>query len=721
MTLENIEVKRVKKKFAPYISSLFKRRTKWLAITISILLLGLFFFLVTMDNVHTETYDIERFDRAKQTIRSPITIQNEQETERKIQETIQAVEDRYTISEEVTEERIQYVEELFSALDKIDEEAEEVKQKSNKGTPNEPFDYVFEVKQILSSEIANSISDETILSLSHWDKEDREQRMNIFVDAVEMVMEKGVRPENKQSAISVIQESLKYSVLDEDAQTLMMELTSFAVTENSFFDPTKTEEARKTSANSVDPVVIRAGEIIVRQGQTITNEVYEDLKLVGLLNAERNLFPVIGLAIFILILCGFIFYEIHWLDKRGKSDHRTILSIVFISIIVVSLMKIVSLFTTQVNELFFVVPVATGVLLLKQLIHDRLAIVMAIVYALLGSFIFNGDIPGSLNIEVGVYFLLSQMSALILLSNVKDRLSIVRAGLGMALMNVVIILVFVFLTFEKYVIVDILLHTSYGVASALLSAILTLGLLPFFETGLGILSDIRLLTLSNPNQPLLRKLLVETPGTYHHSIMVANLSETACEAIGANGLLARVGAYYHDIGKTIQPHYFIENQLSITNPHDELDPKVSAEIIINHPYDGADMLRKQRIPKEIIDIAMQHHGTTLLKFFYFKEKEHNPDVQESEFRYPGPKPQTKEAAIICICDSVEAAVRSLQEPTEEKIDEIVSSIINDRLMDGQLDECPLTLRELKSIRSAVCETLKGIFHSRIQYPKKEEK
>src|SRR5699024_7747436 len=222
-----------------------------------------------------------------------------------------------------------------------------------------------------------------------------------------------------------------------------------------------------------------------------------------------------------------------------------------------------------------------------------------------------------------------------------------------------------------------------------------------------------------PNHPLLRKLLVEAPGTYHHSIMVANLSETACEAIGANGLLARVGAYYHDIGKTVRPHYFIENQLAIKNPHDVIDPKQSADIIISHPYDGAAMLKKHRLPKEIIDIAEQHHGTSLLKYFYYKEKEFNKDVKESEYRYPGPKPQTKEAAIICICDSVEAAVRSLKEPTEEKIEEIVSSIINDRMMDGQLDECPITLKELKSIRIAIGETLKGIFHSRIQYPAKE--
>lgn len=710
----------MKQRFKPALSSLFKKRTKWLTITISVLLLGVFFFLVTTDNVHTETYDIERFDRSKQTIRSPITIQNDQETERKIQETIQAVEDRYVISEEVTEERIEYVHELFEALVKIEEEVEK-NEADEEDTSSDPYDYVLEVKQILSSEIANSISDQTILSLSHWSASEREERMNVFIEAVEKVLEKGVRSENKQSAISEIEQALKYSDLDPNAQDVMMELSSFAIVENSFFDPAKTEEARKTSANSVDPVVIRAGEIIVRQGQMITNEVYEELKLVGLLTDERNLYPLIGLAVFILIISGFILYELYWLDKRKQLDHRTILSILFISVIVIALMKIVSYFTTQVNQLFYVVPVATGVLLIKQLIHERLAIVLAIIYALLGSFLFNGEIPGALNVEAGVYFLISQLGAIVLLSNIKDRLSIVRAGLGMALINMLIVLVFVFLTFEKYALGDVFLHLSYGAASALLSAVLTLGLLPFFETGLGILSDIRLLSLSNPNQPLLRKLLIEAPGTYHHSIMVANLSETACEAVGANGLLARVGAYYHDIGKTVQPQHFIENQMSIANPHDSMDPRQSAEIIINHPYDGAKMLKKQRLPKEIIDIAKQHHGTTLLKYFYFKEKEMDPEVAEEDFRYPGPKPQTKEAAIICICDSVEAAVRSLQEPTEEKIDEIVSSIINDRLMDGQLDECPLTLKELREIRLAVCETLKGIFHSRIQYPTKEEK
>jgi len=229
------------------------------------------------------------------------------------------------------------------------------------------------------------------------------------------------------------------------------------------------------------------------------------------------------------------------------------------------------------------------------------------------------------------------------------------------------------------------------------------------------LSSMKLIELSNPNHPLLRKILTEAPGTYHHSLMVANLSEAACEAIGANGLLARVASYYHDIGKTKRPRYFIENQMG-GNPHDHLSPQLSKNIIISHVTDGVAILKKYNMPKEIIDIAEQHHGTTLLKYFYHKAKQQSDFVLEEEFRYRGPKPQTKEAAIISIADSVEAAVRSLSNPSKEKIEKVVRGIIADRLQDNQLNECNITLRELELVAQSLCETLNGVFHSRIEYP-----
>jgi putative nucleotidyltransferase with HDIG domain len=274
--------------------------------------------------------------------------------------------------------------------------------------------------------------------------------------------------------------------------------------------------------------------------------------------------------------------------------------------------------------------------------------------------------------------------------------------------------------------IEMMESVGFMFASGLLTAVLVIGMMPFFEMTFGILSALKLVELSNPNHPLLRKLLTETPGTYHHSLMVGNLSEAAAEAVGANGLLCRVGSFYHDVGKTKRPSYFIENQNGGVNPHDKLDPKVSASIIIAHARDGAEMLRQFKLPKQIRDIAEQHHGTTFLKFFYYKaakqaEQQGAPNQwTEDDFRYPGPKAQSKEAAIVGIADSVEAAVRSLDRPTVEQVESIIGKIIKDRLDDQQFNECDLTLREMDKIAQTLKETVIGMFHSRIEYPDDKE-
>lgn len=688
---------------------------------------SIFFFFISLNNVYTETYDLQRFATANTTIRSPVTIENEAETERKTREAVQQIGDRYSISEQVNNERIGYSEEIFDAVLALDEEEEEAgteEETENNGeeaaklTAEEKID---RLRQVLSEDIVLEVSADAFRTLINQPTEEVEKAQKLFIASVEEVMDNGVRTENLETAKVNVQEEIKYSELDPVLKDVLIEFSNFIVTENSFFDLEATNEARKIAASNVDPEMIKAGEIIVSEGQVITNEIYEQLRLVGLLDGERNFYPVIGLILLLIILGSVSVVEINKLANRGTMNKRVLAALLTISIIVVTLMKVVSFYSTDSNQLFYIMPIAMGALLLKLFISERLAIIMAGVYAIIGTVIFNGLIPGALNIEAGIYFFFSQLAGIIFFPQVKDRLAILRAGLGIILVNILTVLLFLFLSFEKYTLIDFVLNSSYGLVSAFLAAVLTIGLLPFFETGLGILSDTKLLQLSSPNQPLLKKLLVEAPGTYHHSVMVANISETACEAIGANGLLARVGAYYHDIGKTVRPQFFIENQLSNRNPHDRMDPKESAKIIISHPYDGVDMLKENKLPKEVIEIAKSHHGTSLLKFFYYKEKKKDPDVQEKEFRYPGPKPKTKESAVISICDSVEAAVRSLSEPTEEKIEEIVSAIMNDRIADGQLDESPLTLTELKVIQRTICDSLKGFFHSRIQYPNREEK
>lgn len=697
------------KKILPF----FKNNRKYFIAIVPALIVGALVFLTLLDNVRTDTYDIQRFAVSEETIRSPITIENKQETDQRIREAVNAVPDRYSISEEVTEERLNYVNEIFDAVLTIIAEHDE-------GALEEVFEEeAVELRALLSEEIRSEISEEVLISLLQQPEEDLEEAGAVFSESLESVLEQGIRAENIQSGITNIERDLAYSEMNEGLQEDLMELAEFAVVENSFFDYEATAQEKKDAATLVDPVVIRAGETIVREGQTITNEIYEQLELVGVLSQEGNIYPILALGFLAAIIAYFFGMECLQIAKDKKWNLLPIVAVSLLSVLAIFVMKIQSYFFDQTNALYLVTPIAAIAILLKVLIGDRSAVRLSILYAILAAFMFNSYIAGMLHVEAAIYFLFSQLAAIVLMKKLSERLVILKTAIGLILIHSAVIILFLFLSFEKYTWFDVFLYLGLGIVAACLSAILAIGLLPLFESFLGILTDMKLLQLSNPNQPLLKRLLVEAPGTYHHSVMVANISETACEAVGANGLLARVGAYYHDIGKTVRPAFFIENQMPNKNPHDKLPPKESADIIIRHTTDGANLLKAHKMPKEIIDIAKQHHSNSLVQFFYMKAKELDPETEEADFRYPGPKPETKETAIVCICDSVEPAVRSLQEPTPETIDSIVSSIINGKISDGQLDNSPLTLKELKIIQHTVCDSLKGIFHSRIQYPKKE--
>jgi putative nucleotidyltransferase with HDIG domain len=257
------------------------------------------------------------------------------------------------------------------------------------------------------------------------------------------------------------------------------------------------------------------------------------------------------------------------------------------------------------------------------------------------------------------------------------------------------------------------------VINGIVSCIIAIGILPVFEYLFKTVTNISLLELADFNQPLLQRLILEAPGTYHHSLIVGNLSEAACGAVGAKALLARIGAYYHDIGKLFKPDYFSENQDMSRSKHDALTPSISKMVIMNHVKEGIDLARKHKLNPRIIDFIQQHHGKSLVYYFYqraLENIEENQEIKEEGFRYPGPKPNTKETAIVLLADSVEAAVRSLKEPSPANIKEAVHTVINNKFIDGQLDECDLTLKDMDKISAVFVHLLSGIHHSRITYP-----
>jgi hypothetical protein len=332
----------------------------------------------------------------------------------------------------------------------------------------------------------------------------------------------------------------------------------------------------------------------------------------------------------------------------------------------------------------------------------------------LASAISIGSIAG-MHYYLAVIFLISGIVASLLVLGVRRRIAIMRVGLITGLVQMLaLLLVDRFLPADpaKYLIL---------LLNGLASSILVLGILPLFEYLFRTVTDISLLELADFDQPLLQRMIMEAPGTYHHSLIVGNLSEAACQAIGAQALLARIGAYYHDIGKLYKPDYFNENQDVLDSKHENLTPTISKMVIMNHVKEGEVLAKKYKLNPRLIDFILQHHGTSLVYFFYRRALENlqeQQELQEEGFRYPGPKPATKETAVVLLADSVEAAMRSMKDPTATRTEELVHKIINNKFIDGQLDSCDLTLKDLEKISAVFVRILSGIYHSRVTYPEK---
>ena len=689
------------------------------------IVLGIVLFGAMYSNVKPEKLDLSLFSVAEKTIRSPGTVEDKKSTENKRKEAINQVQPVYALKNEYTQNRVDLITSIFQAAIEVNDEIkEEMKKQEEIPTDDKPekvepstADKVTRVKAKLTAGVSKDLSNQVFTALVQSGNDDLSIAKDLTVTAINNVMTKRISTDEVENAKKRVEEELKYTTLNDNLRLAAIELGRYAVIQNEFYDPSATQELRRQAGESVEPVKILQGQIIVEEGKLINQDIYRQLKLVGLLNNDYSFKPFIGLVVLITIILSAIYFYFYQLKSLPEKRQTFLLLYGIIFILSIFIMKIISMLQIfNFAGIGYIFPAAMGGMLIKILIDEKLAILMSIIMAVSGSVLFNEGVTGTLNFSEGIYILFSALAAILFLNTQNHRTKILQAGTFAAIVNVLTICALMFLPNGQFSGLEYGYYLITALVSGIGSAVLTIGLLPLFETSFGILSTMRLIELSNPNHPLLRKILMEAPGTYHHSVMVANLAESACEAIGANGLLARVGSYYHDIGKTKRPNFFIENQMHHDNPHDRLPPDKSANIIIAHVIDGVAILKKYHMPKEIIDIAEQHHGTTLLKFFYHKALQSDAEIKEEEFRYPGPKAQTKESAVVGIADSVEAAVRSLSQPTPELIESLVKKIVADRLQDGQLNECDITIKEIETVSHTLCETLKGIFHSRIEYP-----
>jgi cyclic-di-AMP phosphodiesterase PgpH len=468
-------------------------------------------------------------------------------------------------------------------------------------------------------------------------------------------------------------------------------------------------------------ITIKKGEIIVREGERISREHLEKLKAVR--QSRGSEAPTVkGFFLIFLLLFVSVTILYEYADKNIKKFTLSRKDLIFASSLTLFTTVLVKLASTIAEafvahftvDLFYVMPIFLFGILIRIVLFSEAAIIFSLIFAIAMGFAFQNSI------QIFLYTFLGNLLGSYFSGRCENRNTILKAGLYTAFVMSFVMLLFN--AFFEESLTNLPLKVAFILINGVASSFIALGLLPVIEHVFDYTTDIKLLELANFEHPLLEEMMINAPGTYHHSILVGNLSKAAAESIGAHPILARVSAYYHDIGKLKMPHYFIENRTGFDDAHKSLSPNMSALIILSHTKEGVELAHQYRLGRKLEEIIMEHHGTSLVSYFFNRAKEmEDPKlhvIEEKEFRYTGPKPQTKEAGIVMLADSVEAASRILTDPTPKRIETHVQNIIETIFLDGQLDDCELTLKDLHAIQRSFIAVMLGIFHHRIEYPER---
>lgn len=493
---------------------------------------------------------------------------------------------------------------------------------------------------------------------------------------------------------------------------------------NLLFNREMTERKRKEGRERVEPVMfqVKRGEVIVREGERIRDDQARKLAMIYQRRSGlEQLFMMLGVFGLTLIMLVFPYRFACKNIRKFNPSGKDLLLLTTITLGLFLGLRLSLVITSAIGGMFpyihvtdyyYLFPFALGGMLVRILLNSEVALVYTSVCALLAGIMFENSLA------IAIYSLMTGIVGAHGVRHCQDRGTIYLAGLKVSVVGITLALSFQILA-DSLLTMQTLLCVAFAAAGGIITAAVVNATIPLLENLFQYTTDIKLLELSSLNSPVLRELMIKAPGTYHHSVLVGNLAEGAAEAISANPLLARVAAYYHDIGKISKPLYFIENVKGGENRHDRLAPSMSALILIAHVKEGVELARQHRLGQTLIDIICQAHGTSLITFFYQKARSQaGPDAQvdEQEYRYPGPKPQTREAGLVMLADCVEAASRTLADPTPARIQGLVQKIINNIFTDGQLDECELTLKNLHEIARSFNRILSGIYHQRIEYP-----
>lgn len=559
--------------------------------------------------------------------------------------------------------------------------------------------------------VSDSVPDTDIIGVVATSPAIVENSIGKARQAVEDILSRGLKSENlEKGKEEVLNQIVTDDSIPEQVTRYLAGFIHKNMKANLILNQEETDKKIRQALASLEAVKIRRDEFIVRKGEVVTENHIALLEKLGIMGARVRFSQISGAFLIAVLFCGFtgVYLATYHTEMLSPKNTALLALVIMLSLVVLKLLTGVS---------GFLAPVSFGVMLSATLIDRRFGVLFGAGLALAA-----GVLTG-FEVKYVALALTSGLASALSVKKVWNRTQLFKAGVVVAVVSGATYTCLGLTGAMAMDDVSVWREMMFVLVNGPLSAVLAVGFLPVFESVFGLLTPIRLLELSNPEHPVLHRLLVEAPGTYHHSIMVGNLAEAAATAIGADSLLARVGAYYHDIGKIKRPYLFTENQMfDMENPHDRMSPSLSSTAIMSHVKDGVELAREHKVPEQIIDFIKEHHGTGLASYFYIKATEEaaakdEKPPEEWAFRYAGPRPGSKETAIVMLADSIEAATRSLSRPTPARIEPVVRKIIHERLFDHQLDRSDLTLRELDTIAETFVQVLTGLFHTRIQYPK----
>lgn len=616
----------------------------------------------------------------------------------------------YYYAEGVTEDVLSQYSKLYGQMDAAIQYSETL---DNYG----PMRYYTEEERSYARSILTDLelTDYQLRTLLNTPRADLTKLRDMIYVALQNTLSSSVMEGHEEDAVASVMQIVGYQVNNTSVLlNVVQPLLRTVIVPNMLIDQEATETARQLARDSIEPVVYKQGQNIVVKGEgRVEKYQYEILSNLGLLSDATVDFSIyIGATLIVALVLFAALVMLRIISPKDMQSSKIMLLIYTVAVITLSSSMLMRLFN------LYLAPVALCAILLASMLNLRTAIIWNVAISVLISSLAAG---GSTSYTAEMVQLLTctmisgSLAALIVYKR-SNRLRVIAAGILSALSNFVVMISLGLMTSSSTSLFTA--NALWCAGGGLLSGLLAIAVQPMLEAAFNLATPTKLLELSNPNHPLLRRLLLEAPGTYHHSIVVANLAEAAAEAVGANPLLARVGGYYHDVGKLRRPQYFKENQLGLGNKLNETDPYTAAQIIIAHPRDGVALARNYRLPKEVCAMILEHHGNTPVMYFYSKAVEEmgENNVDIASFRYDSMPPSTKEGAVLLLCDTIEAAVRSMRNPTPDAIEEFIVKLVRGKLQDGQLSLSPLTLRDIDAICKACTTVLNGVFHERIEYP-----